>query len=220
MSVVRLVDIFVLEGFESLLRAALGLLTLLQPSLIQAASAAAIATAFTALSARCTDADVLIRAGFGERYTTFGQYVVATGLRLPAVAALSKVQAHSIDAAMYYIPKVDPPSNFVTEEQFEQLWLWLPANVAGHDATRLFSTNVHGCRLATLFKLCEKLDESEPSLLLVKVPTVCTHSVCGVTDGCAFTENGYALRSSSPRSAVKVLPRASEHNGDALFAGR
>ena len=29
----------------------------------------------------------------------------------------------------YYIPKVEPPSNFVTEEQFEQLWRWLPAHV-------------------------------------------------------------------------------------------
>jgi hypothetical protein len=35
MTVIRIVDIFVLEGYEALLRAALGLLTMLLPSLMQ-----------------------------------------------------------------------------------------------------------------------------------------------------------------------------------------
>jgi hypothetical protein len=55
-------------------------------------------------------------------------------------------------------------SCMLTPEQITQIWRWLPARLQIHELKVIYSNNIHGCRLMTLF---DKIEFHPATLILI-----------------------------------------------------
>lgn len=70
---------------------------------------------------------------------------------------------------VYFLPKVDPPSEIVEFAEVERLWSWLPARLRICDASLVFRTSRDGYHLQTLYRACEEIG---PFLMLIRAKAV------------------------------------------------
>uniref|UniRef100_A0A7S3FYC8 TLDc domain-containing protein n=2 Tax=Palpitomonas bilix TaxID=652834 RepID=A0A7S3FYC8_9EUKA len=72
----------------------------------------------------------------------------------------------SVGHGVYFLPKVDPPSEIIDYAEVERVWSWIPSRLRICDASLAFSTARDGYSISTLFRMMEDVSDF---IMLMKV---------------------------------------------------
>lgn len=169
---VRLLDVYIMEGFKVFLRAGLLFLRLLYTNCLQRLSIRPImnlegfALKFAADMPQVMPVDQFMKVMF-------------RGIRRFSRSELDRFHtqfsAHPeflpiVDIPVVSVTPVDfsnltNPSTMIDDAEFAHIYRWLPQRITLMSHRRVFATEVDGCALRTLYQRC---DTFEPTILLVR----------------------------------------------------
>eukprot|EP01114_Cavostelium_apophysatum_P022674 TRINITY_DN8284_c0_g1_i1.p1 TRINITY_DN8284_c0_g1~~TRINITY_DN8284_c0_g1_i1.p1 ORF type:complete len:818 (-),score=205.70 TRINITY_DN8284_c0_g1_i1:106-2559(-) len=158
-TVLRIFDAFLNEGSKVLYRVALAFMKLNKQILLKCNTATGFIETIDELSSQCTYGDALMKKAFAIR------------MRSKYVQQLYKKNTPKLLAVVepkfpvYYRPKVEFPSDIIADEDFEQLWSWLPHKYCIKDPVLIYTSKKQGFSLKHFFNT---VADEYPSILIVK----------------------------------------------------
>lgn len=169
---VRLLDVYIMEGFKVFLRAGILFLRLLYTHFLQRMSVRPIVN---------LEGPALSLAAEMHQIMPVDQFmkVMFRGIRRFSRSELDRFytqfSAHPellpiVDIPVVSVTPVDfsnltNPSTMIEPTEFAHIYRWLPQRITLMSHRRVFASEVDGCALRTLYQRCEGL---EPTILLVR----------------------------------------------------
>lgn len=154
-TVLRIFDVFLMEGIKGIFRVGFGLLKANAPALARADSAQEFLEALTvAVSNRELD-DAFFEEAFSLRLPRS-----VIGKRLAKTIPKLENEHFQNSLGVYYRPKNLQTSSIINEDEFELLWSWLPPGKRIEDPALEFTSSIHGTSLSNLLFMVGKIDRT------------------------------------------------------------